>query len=67
MAQEKIIEFNASRIMKGNPVKGILISENEDWIRIKLLKDIEGIVNVWYEGEEKEFRKCLINGEIKQV
>lgn len=62
---EKVIEFHALRIMIGNPVKGVFISQDEEWITIRLLKDIEGMNNVWCKGEEKTFRKSLIAGTIK--
>lgn len=57
------ISFNAKRILDGNPVTGIFVSDNEEWITVKLTKDIEGLTMGWCKGEEKTFRKSLI-GEI---
>lgn len=57
----KEVEFTSNRITKGNPVTGVLLSEDSEWIEVKLTKDIEGLVNDWYEGEKKQFRKCLIS------
>lgn len=54
------IHFHAHRIFKGNPVKGILQSQDDEWIEVTLLNDIEGMVNNWYAGETKQFRKTLI-------
>jgi hypothetical protein len=62
---EKVIEFHASRIIKGNPVKGVFIFQDEEWLTVRLLKNIEGMANVWKKGEEKTFRKSLIYGTIK--
>jgi hypothetical protein len=55
------VQFNAQRIYKGNPVKGIVVSEDEEWVTIKLDHDLEGQANVWHEGEEKKFRKSFLS------
>lgn len=57
----KLIKFTGSRITKGNPVTGILLKEDKNSIFIRLTKDIEGMVNIWYEGEERSFTKDLIH------
>jgi hypothetical protein len=61
------VQFNASRITHGNPVKGTFLWQDDEWIAVKLSHDLEGLVNTWYEGEEKVFRKSLINGKIKVI
>lgn len=61
------IEFNYSRIMKGNPVSGIVTDLDDEWIVLKLFKYIEGIRSTWEKGEEKLFRKSLIYGSIKKL
>jgi hypothetical protein len=63
----KHVEFTAERILKGNPVTGTMVSNDEEWITVVLTKDIEGLVNVWYAGEKVSFRKSLIRGEIKII
>ena len=60
----KIVSFHATRIMWGNPVKGVVKRISGEWITVELLKDIEGIRNAWYKGEDKDFRLCLIDGPI---
>lgn len=61
----KTVEFHASRIMKGNPVRGIVTAKDDEWMEVELLKDIEGMANVWGKGERKSFRLELIYGTIK--
>jgi hypothetical protein len=56
----KEVSFTANRITVGNPVTGILLKEDKEWATIKLTKTIEGLVNIWYSGVEKQFRKCLM-------
>lgn len=56
------VSFTGMRISVGNPVKGKLISEDDEWIEVKLSHTIEWLVNVWFAGETKNFRKCLITG-----
>lgn len=58
--QGQSIEFHASRIFKGNPVKGVLQNQDDEWITVTLLNDCEGMVNYWLAGEEKQFRKSLL-------
>lgn len=60
MEKGDAIQFQASRIMFGNPVKGTFISEDDEWITVTLHHYIEGMVNSWEAGEEKQFRKTLI-------
>ena len=57
----EMVEFHAVRIVKGNPVRGVVISEDKDSIQVKLEHTIEGLVTNWYEGEERWFDKKLIN------
>lgn len=59
------LEFHASRIIHGNPVQGTFVSMSDEWITVKLTKNISGLVNEWHEGDEKAFRKSLIVGTIK--
>lgn len=54
------VKFKASRITKGNPVSGELISQSTEWVDVKLDHDIEGLNDVWEAGEIKTFRKTLI-------
>jgi hypothetical protein len=61
------IEFVSQRVMEGNPVKGKLTAENNEWITVELDHDIRGIQTTWFEGEEKQFKKELIEGEIKII
>lgn len=61
------VEFTASRILKGNPIKGTVVGMDEEWIDIKLAHYIEGINNWWNKDEVKSFRLCLINGDIKII
>lgn len=61
---KKEVTFTAQRIIVGNPVTGILLSEDDEWIEVKLTKDLEGLATVWYSGDKKQFRKSLINGKI---
>lgn len=61
----KKVTFYASRILKGNPVKGTVVAEDETWITLRLSKTIEGMTTIWFMGEEKQFRKTLILGAIK--
>ena len=61
----KTVEFHASRIMKGNPVRGIVKAKDDKWMEVELLKDIEGVANVWEKGERKNFRLEWIYGAIK--
>ena len=63
----KEVRFQASIIMEGNPVTGILIDISDEWINVKLTKNIAGINTEWYSGDEKQFRKSLINGSIKEL
>lgn len=60
-----MVQFNASRIMHGNPVEGIVKEIGMEWIEIELTKYIEGISNSWDAGEVKSFRLSLIIGSIK--
>lgn len=57
----KYAEFTAIRIVKGNPVKGKIVAENEDSISVELSHDIEGMANVWEEGETRIFKKEFIH------
>lgn len=61
----KPIEFVGVRLSSGNPVTGILLSEDDEWMEVKLTKDISGLVNEWFAGETRSFRKSLTNS-IKQ-
>lgn len=63
----KKIEFHASRIFKGNPVKGTLVWFDEEWFAVKLDHYIEGMSEGWDKGEEKTFRKSLVFGTIKGI
>lgn len=60
MEKGQIIQFHSNRILHGNPVKGTVVSEDDEWITITLDHYIEGMVNSWEAGEEKQFRKTLI-------
>lgn len=55
------IKFHAHRIIKGNPIVGELLGQDEEWIEVRLHHDIEGMVNSWEVGETKPFRKILID------
>ncbi len=57
----KTVQFHAQRIIKGNPVKGLVVLEDKEWITLKLSHDLEGMVTFWYKYEEKAFRKTLIS------
>jgi hypothetical protein len=61
-----VIEFTAIRIAKGNPVRGILRAKDKSGIEVELLKDIEGLVTIWYKGEKRHFDFFLIHS-IKEV
>jgi hypothetical protein len=61
------IKFHAQRILRGNPVTGVLIEDEGEWITVKLTRYIEGMANSWDKGDEKAFRKCLINGDITVI
>lgn len=63
----KKVSFHATRIMVGNPVTGIVKSEDKEWIEVELDHQIAGLVNVWDKCERKQFRKDLINGLIKTI
>lgn len=52
--------------MKGNPVIGKLVSEDDEDITVELTHTIEGMVNVWFAGEHKTCRKILIAGAIHE-
>lgn len=39
---------------------GEVINQSDEWIDIKLHKDIQGLANIWTTGEIKSFRKSLI-------
>lgn len=65
IAAGDVVKFRAQRIRKGNPVKGLVLRIGDEWMTIELFHAIEGMVNVWDQGEEKEFRLCLIDGEIE--
>lgn len=54
------IQFHANRITKGNPVSGTLKRETETDVEVELDHDIEGLVNIWYEGDNRWFKKELI-------
>lgn len=54
------ISFNAARLFNSNPVSGEVVSQSDEWIDIKLHKDIQGLANIWTTGEIKSFRKSLI-------
>lgn len=54
------ITFTAIRLTEGNPVKGELISEDDEWISVKLAHYCAGIVREWKEGELYTTRKSLI-------
>ena len=41
----KQVEFHAQRILKGNPVTGKLLSDDNEWVEIELTKELEGMVN----------------------
>lgn len=49
----KRVQFHATRILKGNPVRGVLVSEDEEWIEVELEHDLKGMVNVWEAGGTK--------------
>lgn len=55
------VQFTAQRIMKGNPVKGVVTNLDNEWIEVRLSHYIEGIVSNWESGELKSFRIELIN------
>jgi hypothetical protein len=61
--QGQTIQFHAVRIFKGNPIQGVLQWQDEEWIDVTLLNDIEGMVTSWEAGENKKFRKELIKFE----
>lgn len=60
----KRVQFSAARIRKGNPVRGLVTSEDDEWIEVELEHKIEGLATVWEAGERKTFRKTLIGGGI---
>lgn len=63
----KHVEFHASRIFKGNPIKGVVTSISDEWIEVELAHTCEGMVNIWPAGSLKEFRISLISGTIKGI
>jgi hypothetical protein len=50
------VTFTATKIIDGNPIEGIFVSQNEDYIKIKLLKTCKGEFNSWFKGEFKQFK-----------
>lgn len=60
------LQFDATRVMIGNPVTGKFISEDKEWLTVELTKQIEGLVNVWEIGYNRSFRKSLISN-IKKI
>lgn len=49
------IEFTASQVVKGNPVTGIFIFADNEWLVVILTKKIKGYFDEWDKGEEKTF------------
>lgn len=62
---DQTIEFTTSSLIFGNPVLGKVIEIDDEFIKILLLKPVQGVAIAWSEGEIKVFRRERIKGVIK--